>query len=147
MRGVASKGFGASSILRRLFPTLRISLASPAWRGSRQMEASESQPRHFTSWDQEKAPSFPQRTLVARKICSDFTAQSVPPPGVTPPCLEVSLSSSSLRRLFPRFLQEPAMQRDGEGGETSAEKLHLDYWNWVAEVITPSPLSLASAIY
>lgn len=29
------------------------------------------------------------------------------------------------------------MQRGGKGGETSAEKLHLDYWRWVVEVITP----------
>lgn len=44
----------------------------------------------------------PHRPLVAR-TGSDFTARSVPPPGVTSLCLEVSPSSSSLRRLFPVF--------------------------------------------
>lgn len=112
------------------------------------MEASEG--RHSASWDQVKAPSLPQRKLVARTGGDFYGAVS------SASRSDFSVFGSLPFPLFsaaplPRFLPEPAMQRDhGEGGETSAEKLHLDYWRRVAEVITslafPQPLQFIRAV-
>lgn len=98
------------------------------------MEASED--RHSTSWDQVKAPSLPQRKLVARTGSDFYEAIS------SASRSDFAVFGSLPFQLFSAalllcFLPQPAMQRDhGEGGETSADKLHLDYWRRVAEVIT-----------